>query len=127
MLMTDNRQLVKSHRDDTGKTGNFDLYEPPEGIDEIYVDGFSFAIAGPITTKLDFFSSQPARDNEDENVELREIKIRLVLPTFVIIDMCRKILDVYAGNKIHIDQALDEMKSVVNGSLPNYESSEEKK
>lgn len=80
---TGRRKLVEHHQ--PGQ--NFVLYAN-ENADEIYVDGIGAMTGGSAVTRLDFFTTTGTEAEEGPfgNREIREIRVRIVMPTATLLE-----------------------------------------
>lgn len=77
--------------------GNFDL-DFDANVKEVFVDGISQLAVGFPLAKLTMHSVDPAGMMQAGREQRQEV-LRLVIPTAVLVDMCKTILGNVAGNK----------------------------
>ncbi len=104
-LMT-KRSIIASQRD---SKLNFDLLESEAGAAELFVDGFTGLTFSTSIIKVDLFSTVGAEFKDDQVIEQRELKLRLVMPTNNFLDMCQKALESAVRNE-----------DALNNSIKNY-------
>lgn len=118
------KSLVRSER---GPEGNYDLLEPEAGVPEIYVDGFvgiSFSVS---TIKLDLYSSTGIEHIEGKQIDRRELKLRLVMPTGNFLELCKKSLQTMPSNKESIDIAIQQYSDQLRNYFTTVKPAESKK
>jgi hypothetical protein len=59
---------------------SFDVFEPTDGVEEVYVDGFHTIAAGPGVAKLVLYSVSGLSESDEGPVESRTLKLRLAMP-----------------------------------------------
>ncbi len=76
---------------------SYDLLESASGPVEIYVDGVAATGFSAAVCRTDFFVLKEAKQEEGEEgetrVEQRVVKLRLIMPTYAMLEMCFKTLN----------------------------------
>jgi hypothetical protein len=99
------KTLVRSSRE---PNYTFDLFEPEEGIEELYVDGSVGMRFSPSNVKVDFYSLLDVRQENGTNVEERLVRIRLILPMDSWLEICENTLSAIRRDTGVISGALDQ-------------------
>ena len=107
------KSLIRSER---GPDSNFDLLEPAAGVPEIYIDGFVGITFSVSTVKIDLYTSTGLKQTEGKQIDQRELKLRLVVPTGNFLELCKKSLQTMPNNKESIDIAIQQYSD----QLRNY-------
>lgn len=77
-----------------------------DDVQDIYVDGMSGLMSGPTVTKLAFFVVV----NSAKAEETRALKLRLILPTDVTLEMVSKLQEAFENNKQMMLDGVDDHK-----------------
>jgi len=103
-----NRRLLNSER---APGRNFDLYEGPSPI-EVYVDGASGALLGPLVCRLQFHSVIDTTIPPDggEQIENRQLKLTVIIPTPQCIEFLMNTLGGIAQNNQLILQGFEQVQ-----------------
>ncbi|MFP3798723.1 hypothetical protein [Paraburkholderia sp. SIMBA_027] len=89
--------------------------EIPDNTPRYSVDGFGPALFGFPNTTLAVYQQQLA--DPAEKVQHRKVVSLLTIPTIAILELADNIRKTMSENKIAVEHALDQMKSIVNGKV----------
>ena len=85
------------------KGANFDVFEDIDRVTEFRVDGLMNLMIGPSDSKLVFYSTRTVEQADDksggEPVELRDINLKLSIPTRALLESCLNILNNVKANE----------------------------
>lgn len=92
-----------------GKGQNFDIYEDIDRVAEHRVDGVATLMIGPSDAKLVFYSirtmDQPDDKSEGEPIEMRDVNLKISIPTRVLLENCLNILNNMKMNQETLSKA----------------------
>jgi len=99
------------------KGANFDVYEDIDRISEFRVDGLMNLMIGPSDAKLVFYTTrtieQPDASSSGEPFEIRDINLKLSIPTRALLESCLNILNnVKVNESTMIKAHQDEEKKI---------------
>jgi len=94
----------------------FDLYDDPS-TPEVYVDGVNATLLGAAVSKIDFHVAVSVDLSEPAPVEIRQLKLRVVIPTAALIEYLGAMLSNLGSNAEPFLAALDQQKSVLAQQL----------
>jgi hypothetical protein len=110
--MSGTKKLIISSRESKKV---FDLYESSD-INELYVDGIAQVMMGSANSKVGLFSVSGTENNPDEEipVEIREIKLRITMPTSSLVEFCLQTLSALRENAKEIESELESEKMKIS-------------
>lgn len=95
----------------------FDLYEPTSGTMELYIDGVGQLMLGTTVSKLSFYSVGGFHNENGEDIEQREVKLRVTMPTRKLLESCIKILASFQETASTLEANLEEEKQQLSQFL----------
>jgi hypothetical protein len=108
-----NKRLLLSERT-AGRM--FDMYEAASVMD-LFVDGQGRLVSGPQVTKTEFFRTVDVIEEKGQKVEVREVYLRLVMPTAVFIESAGNALAALGGNLKQFDEAAGRIRAVMTDAV----------
>lgn len=112
------RRLVRSER---SVEGNYDIFEIGAGPEEMYVDGFVGQSIGASVIRTDLYSAIGIKEEGEIAVEQRLLKLRLIVPTSVFVEMCVKTLAALKSNEAQMKGAFDATRDQILNYLSQVE------
>lgn len=100
--------LIRSDR--RGAFG-YDLYALDDKSDEIFVDGLSETGLAPFTTRLVFHVVDRSFEEGSVTVEQRRVRLRLVIPTPTLLEMCQLLIQSIVSNSGPVINQLKDFES----------------
>lgn len=102
-----------------GSDQMFDLYEPTSGLTELYVDGIGQLMLGTTVSKLSFYAVSSFNTENGEDIEQREVKLRITMPTKKLLESCLRTLEAFKKSAFELEANLDEEKNQISHLLNN--------
>lgn len=98
---------------------NFDVYEDSDRIRDVRVDGITNLFVGAADAKLFFYAvrniEQPDSESGIEPIEVRDVTLRMSIPTRALLEACLNILTSVKTNQEGLVKAhRDEEKKIVD-------------
>lgn len=108
---------------------NIDVWEPEDGVSEIYVDGSMGISYSAGVVKVDFYITTGAAEENGVQIEQRLLKHHLVVPTAAWIEICTKWMAGMQSQKDTLLQLIDESRASIADALgePQKSDGSEKK
>ncbi|OUL79956.1 hypothetical protein [Paraburkholderia hospita] len=108
--------------------GSFDVYEPADGVREEFADGFANVMVGAEVSRVSFFTTvaieaaepqpgQPLHGYAPDQVEVRMVNSRMVMPTRALIDFCLTTLRNVKLNAPQLEAGRNQVKTTVTDAL----------
>ncbi|MEN8214976.1 MAG: hypothetical protein ABFS56_01070 [Pseudomonadota bacterium] len=91
----------------------FDLYEPTSELTELYIDGVGQIMLGTTISKVSFYSVSGFKSEDDKQIEQRDVKHRIILPTKALLDFCLNTLMKLKGSAHQLEAGLDNDKNQI--------------
>lgn len=86
----DRRQIDEKRADGL----NYDVFEAPEGISEVFADGYHKIWMNPSTARFGLYIQKGTGNGSDgtTNVEDREAFMRITMPTVNLVEFCHEVI-----------------------------------
>jgi hypothetical protein len=111
---SDDRRILASSREPGAV---FDLYAS-DSAPEIFCDGASHAMVGPVVMRL-LFHVVTDVPTESRPIEQRDLRLKLVMPTHAMIDFLVKTLQALVTNKDALTEGAEKQKNALVALLAN--------
>ena len=104
-----NKRLLYSERA-TGRM--YDMYEHPAIVD-LFTDGQGRVFTGPQVTKIEYFRTIDVAQEAEGQVEMREVVLRLTMPTHVFMEAAGNALSRVGENLKQIDAGATQWREAI--------------